>query len=93
MTYDTAPEPGTVPPGPCNCEELLEQLYEFVDSEISEAQCARLREHVRLCPTCREATDAETHLRLLLRRSCAETAPTGLRLRVVAQISMLRARD
>lgn len=94
MSPDLIPGGTQIPPrGPCRCEDLLEQLYEFLDAEISDAECARLRDHVRECPTCREATDAETHLRVLLRRSCVEVAPSGLRLRVVAQISMLRSRD
>ena len=92
MSDDVMPAgAGQAPPGPCNCEELLGQLFEFVDSEINEAQYSRLRAHVQECPTCREATDAETHLRVLLRRSCSEIAPAGLRLRVVTQISMLRS--
>ena len=52
----------------CRCEELLEHLYEFVDSEMSENDVARLRRHVADCHTCREATDMETKVRLLLRR-------------------------
>src|SRR5690606_25376212 len=71
--------------GPCRCEELLEHLDEFLDSEMSDTQCARLRSHVEACPTCQEATDVEQHLRALIRRSCAEVAPQDLRLRVVAQ--------
>ncbi|MEE6273404.1 mycothiol system anti-sigma-R factor [Georgenia wangjunii] len=76
--------------GPCRCEELLEHLYEFLDSEMSDTQRARLRDHVVSCPTCQEATDAEQHLRAIIRRSCAEVAPQNLRLRVVAQIEVLR---
>lgn len=81
------PEVGAAP---CRCEELLEQLYELIDSEISQAQCARLQAHLTECDTCREAADAETHLRGLLRRSCTEVAPSRLRVRVVTQI-MLRS--
>jgi anti-sigma factor (TIGR02949 family) len=75
----------------CNCEELLEHLFEFVDSEMTDGDRERLRRHVEECPTCREATDAETRIRVLLRRSCQEVAPTTLRLRVLTQISVLRS--
>lgn len=75
----------------CRCEELLEHLFEFVDSEMDDHDRERLRRHLDECPTCREATDAETRVRLLLRRSCQEVAPSTLRLRVITQISVLRS--
>jgi len=74
----------------CRCEELLEHLYEFLDAEISESEVARLQRHVEDCPTCREVTDVETKVRVLLRRSCTEVAPDTLRMRVVTQLSVLR---
>ncbi len=75
----------------CRCEEMREHLYEFLDSEMSGSDLARLRRHIEECPTCREATDVETHIRMLLRRSCREVAPSTLRLRVITQIGVLRA--
>ncbi|PYF99333.1 mycothiol system anti-sigma-R factor [Georgenia satyanarayanai] len=75
----------------CRCEELLEHLFEFVDSEMDDHDRERLRRHLDECPTCREATDAEARVRLLLRRSCQEVAPSTLRLRVITQISVLRS--
>jgi len=74
----------------CRCEEMLEHLFEYVDSEMNEGDRARLRRHVEECSTCREATDVETRVRLLLRRSCQEVAPSTLRLRVITQIGVLR---
>ncbi|MFC7406346.1 mycothiol system anti-sigma-R factor [Georgenia alba] len=76
--------------GPCSCEELLEHLFEFLDSELDEDQDARLRRHAAECPTCTAAADAEQHIRELVRRSCAEVAPSSLRLRVRSQLSVLR---
>ena len=74
----------------CTCEELLDNLMEFLDSELDEDQCTRFREHAAGCPTCHEATDAEQHIRSLVRRSCAEVAPASLRLRVASQLTVLR---
>lgn len=75
----------------CRCEELLEHLYEYVDSEMSDSERDRLSRHLRECLTCQEVTDAETRIRVLLRRSCQEVAPSTLRLRVLSQITVLRA--
>ncbi|MCK6212665.1 mycothiol system anti-sigma-R factor [Georgenia sp. EYE_87] len=75
---------------PCSCDELLEHLFEFLDSELDEDQVERFRRHAAECPTCTEATDAEQHIRALVRRSCAEVAPSSLRLRVQSQLTVLR---
>ncbi len=77
---------------PC-CDELIDQLYEFMDSEINEETCHRFRGHLAECPPCRDAVAAEHRLRSMLRRSCLEVAPSQLRLRVVTQISLLRSRS
>ena len=74
----------------CSCEELLENLMEFLDSELDEDTCTRYRQHAATCPTCHEATDAEEHIRQMVRRSCAEKAPSSLRLRVESQLEVLR---
>ena len=74
----------------CNCEELRDRLYEFLDRELADSDAARLRRHVDECPSCHEAADAEQHIRQLLRRSCTERAPQELRAKVVAQLTILR---
>ncbi|QDB78528.1 mycothiol system anti-sigma-R factor [Georgenia sp. 311] len=86
MTDTTHPDPIEG----CRCEEMLEHLFEYVDSEMTVEDSARLHRHVEECATCQEATDAETRVRLLLRRSCQEVAPSTLRLRVITQIGVLR---
>lgn len=74
-----------------DCAELLAQLFEFIDSEISEETCQRFRNHIMECDSCRDAVAAENRLREVLRRSCLEVAPNQLRLRVVTQIGILRS--
>ena len=77
--------------GQCNCDELLDHLFEFLDAELDERERARLSDHVDGCPTCHEAADVEQHVRALIRRSCTEVAPDSLRLRVVSQLTVLRS--
>lgn len=75
---------------PCGCDEAIARLYEYMDAELPESDCARLAAHLAVCPTCHDAVSAEEHLRAVLRRSCVEAAPERLRLRVVTQITRLR---
>ena len=77
--------------GACQCEEALEHLYEFLDSELPERDLARLRAHIDECVTCLDAMGRERDLRVMLKRSCAETAPAALRMRVLTQLTVLRS--
>ena len=87
--------------GDPTCQEVLEHLCELVDVEAGEGTIeagegglealdarawALLAEHVRGCPHCADALDAERLLRAVLRRCCSEQdhAPESLRLRVVS---------
>jgi anti-sigma factor (TIGR02949 family) len=78
--------------GPCSCEELADLVYEFLDSELADDNRERLRQHVATCESCRGEVDAAEHVRAILRRSCAEQAPDGLRARIVSQLSVVEVR-
>jgi anti-sigma factor (TIGR02949 family) len=75
---------------PCGCEEALARLFEYLDAELPEPDCLRLAAHLAICEHCLDAAGAEEHVRSLIRRSCVEPAPEALRVRVVAQLSVLR---
>lgn len=74
----------------CECEEALEHMCEYLDSEMNEGELVRLRTHIENCSACQGAILAERSIRVVLRRSCAEVAPTALRLRVLSQITVMR---
>lgn len=77
--------------GACQCEEALEHLFEFVDAELPEGDLCRLSAHIESCATCQAAVGREKELRVLLKRSCTEVAPDSLRVRVMTQLTVLRA--
>ncbi len=35
------------------CRELSDILSDYMDGELSEAQCAEIQEHIKACPHCR----------------------------------------
>lgn len=74
----------------CGCEEARQYLCEFLDSEMPEVDLARLRAHIETCKQCLDALESEQSLRVVLRRSCAEVAPASLRMRVLAELTVLR---
>ena len=59
-------------------------------AELEDGEHERLARHVSACPDCFHATEAEEHIRALIRRSCEEHAPASLRVRVMTQIQVLR---
>ena len=67
---------------PVDCTEALSKLFEFLDSEISEADCDRIREHLADCEPCLAEYDIEDHLKKLVKRSCHESAPAELHVRI-----------
>jgi mycothiol system anti-sigma-R factor len=50
---------------------LLTHLWQYLDQEMDETACAQLEAHVRDCPTCRYALEADRKLKLLVRRCTA----------------------
>lgn len=76
--------------GECGCDEAIDRLFEYLDAELPEPDCLRLAAHLAVCDGCLDAASAEKHVRDLLRRSCAESAPETLRVRVVSQLTVWR---
>ncbi len=76
----------------CECDEAIDRLFEYLDAEMPESDLVRVSAHLAACHGCEDAAGAERHVRELLRRSCLESAPERLRVRVVAQLSVRQVR-
>jgi anti-sigma factor (TIGR02949 family) len=77
---------------PCGCEEAIDRLFEYLDAEMPESDTLRVGAHLAMCHSCEDAAGAEQHVRELLRRSCRESAPETLRVRVIAELMVRRVR-
>ena len=75
-----------------NCSEALARLFEFLDAEVSELDGDRIRRHLADCEGCLHEYDIEDHLKSLVRRSCSESAPAELHVRIRQQLLVLRNR-
>lgn len=56
------------------CEELVGQLYQLLDGEITEAQVEHLQNHLEECGSCLERLGVEMHFTMLLRARCKQEA-------------------
>jgi len=76
--------------GAVECREALERLSEFLDSELAETDGDRIREHLADCEPCLSEYDLEDHIKKLVRRSCSESAPPELHVRIRSRLTVLR---
>lgn len=54
-----------------DCRDTLEDLYPFLDGELSSELQAHVREHLEGCTDCFEAFDFEAELKMAIRRKCS----------------------
>ena len=68
------------------CEEALQELYHFLQGELTEERRSLINGHLDGCTTCLGAFDFEAELRRVVAERCRETVPEHLRLRIAALI-------
>jgi anti-sigma factor (TIGR02949 family) len=73
------------------CADVLDHLYEYLDNEMGEGDCAKLRQHLDECSPCLDMYGLEAAIKALVKRSCCDTAPADLRGKVLARIDRIRA--
>ncbi len=82
--------------GRTSCEEVLAEVWLFLDNECDVERRQILKRHLDECGTCLEHYGIEEHLKELLQRKCGgEHAPAELRERLRSSIreTVLRQAD
>lgn len=69
------------------CSEVLEQVYAYIDNEMSEADCEHIREHLEECGPCLREYGLEEAVKKLVAKHCGcDPAPADLRGKVLVRI-------
>jgi mycothiol system anti-sigma-R factor len=55
-----------------DCDELIANLFLFLDGELGESTCADLREHLHRCHGCLERFGVEKAFKDLIQRRCGQ---------------------
>ena len=80
--------------GPCTngpCTEAQQHLWDYLDGEMSEGDCAKIKAHIEECPPCAETFNNEAKFKEAVQRACGcESAPQDLRSRVVSMIAAFK---
>jgi mycothiol system anti-sigma-R factor len=74
------------------CTEVLEQVYSYIDNEISEADCHEIREHLDECGPCLREFGLEEAVKKLVAKHCGcDPAPADLRGKILVRIREAQA--
>lgn len=71
-----------------HCERRLEELYAYLDEEVTPSEATAIRAHLTNCDPCAAEQQLEKIVRKLVRRSCESRAPETLRMRIVERITV-----
>lgn len=78
---------GGSPPGGIDCEQVMAQLYEYIDDELHDPETiVRIREHLRLCKKCYPRYHFERAFLEFLAEQARNPAPPELRHKVFQRI-------
>jgi mycothiol system anti-sigma-R factor len=69
-----------------NCDDALNELYTFLDGELTTEKRGQIKQHLDDCNPCIEAYDFESELRIVIASKCKETVPDELRRRIAEAI-------
>ncbi|GAB3487366.1 mycothiol system anti-sigma-R factor [Nocardiopsis coralliicola] len=73
------------------CSEVLENLYVYIDGELSDAGCEEVRRHLDECRPCLEEYGLEEVVKKLVAKHCGcDPVPEGLRNKVLYRIEAAR---
>ncbi len=61
-----------------NCNQSIEQMYLFLDGEITWYRRVRIRRHLRRCGGCTDAFSFEDRVKTVLRTKCRDEVPPEL---------------
>lgn len=65
-----------------SCEEVIEQLFAYLDGELNEASIAAIHRHLAHCRDCFTRAEFEKKLRAKVAESATAEAPERLRRRI-----------
>lgn len=74
-----------------DCSETVLRIFEFLDGEMSEGDCARIQAHLDECAHCLTEYHLDQALKAVVKRSCGcEPAPVQLRTTILQSLTVVR---
>lgn len=94
MNEQSTPQQESAQASPCSggpCTDAQDHVWDYLDGELNDGDCGRIKSHLESCDHCRETFDSEQKMKDAVSRACGcDAAPQDLRSRVVAMVAALR---
>ncbi|MEA3078516.1 MAG: hypothetical protein QOF60_3424 [Actinomycetota bacterium] len=65
-----------------DCISVVQELYTFLDGELTEMRRVQITRHLEGCPDCHEVVDFHAELKMVIAAKCKEQVPDELRERI-----------
>ena len=64
------------------CEETYQEIWTFLDGELTDDKRAKIKAHLDECPPCVGAEHFEAELRKVISQKCRDEVPESLKMRI-----------
>ena len=71
---------------PIDCREVVQELYTFLDGELTDGRRVQIERHFTGCTDCHEVVEFHAELRMAIAQKCREQVPDGLRDRIIRSL-------
>ena len=73
------------------CTEVLDRVYGYLDGELDNVDCAKIRQHLHECGPCLREYGLEEAVKRLVAKHCGcDPAPADLRAKILVRIREVR---
>jgi mycothiol system anti-sigma-R factor len=73
------------------CSEVLARVYSYLDDQIDDSGCAKIRQHLDECGPCLREYGLEEAVKRLVHKHCgADPVPSELRTKVLSRLQAVR---
>jgi mycothiol system anti-sigma-R factor len=73
-----------------SCADFLDRIVYMLDNELDDNEVVAVRLHLDECGPCLEKYDVQRTIKMIVARSCAESAPAELRERVKVRLRQVQ---
>ena len=74
------------------CTEVLDRVYGYLDGELADLDCAKIRQHLDECGPCLREYGLEEAVKRVVQKHCGcDPAPAELRAKILVRIREVRA--
>ena len=86
----TRSEPGAGSSGEHeSCADFLDRIVYLLDNELEASEVAVVKVHLEECAPCFERYDVQRTIKMIVARSCTESAPDALREKVRVRLQQI----